>query len=82
VISDYHLIVKYFYLHKTSSQEFQKLSFVVSNNVFFYFFNEFFALWQQKKTNAKCTKKAFVGREMQKVEIFLGKKSHFGIFRQ
>jgi hypothetical protein len=35
VISHHCLIVKYFYFHKTSSQEFHKLSFVASNNVFF-----------------------------------------------
>jgi hypothetical protein len=34
-----------------------------------FFFNEFFALWQQKKP-IKNVQKAFVGREMQKVEIF------------
>jgi hypothetical protein len=32
----------------------------------FFFFNEFFALWQQKKN----VQKAFAGREMQKVKIF------------
>jgi hypothetical protein len=35
-----------------------------------FFFNDFFALWQQQKKPIQNVQKAFVGREMQKVEIF------------